>query len=186
MTCEEFRDFDVHNKKPIRVTYENGNGDKVVWVQDQSQLYEKIDGIIDKYQEINIKLTSRQLYYQLVGEDFIPNADKIYKRICTFATDLRYGGWIDWDALEDRGRQTSKHAEWNSINGVINAAIRLFRLPRWDGQVSWELDAIEPTELQTIAEESIIQYLDMPLYNQMLDEENAEKQALIEFGNNYK
>ena len=134
MTCERFRPFDVYGKKPLNITYKDGSGTKSVWSCNQEVLLEKVLETTKKYQEIDIKLTNRQLYYQLVAMDFIPNAIEIYKRICTFATDCRYGGFMDWDALEDRGRISSKPSEWDNISGIIKTAIRAYRLPRWQDQ----------------------------------------------------
>lgn len=81
-----------------------------------------------------ITLTNRQLYYRLVGKDFIPNYLKVYKRLCKFLTDLKYGGYIDWDAIEDRSRVPEIKAEWETVQDLIDSAVESYRLPRWSNQ----------------------------------------------------
>ena len=109
-------------------------GEYDYWLTDAETLTRQIEGIVDYYEEIGIKLTNRQLYYQLVGKDFIPNYMEIYKRICTFLTDLRYAGIIDWDSIEDKARVARQHVDFNGIPDLIDTAIYSYRLPRWQDQ----------------------------------------------------
>ena len=52
------------------------------------------------------------------------------------------------------------------------------------GEVSWELDAIDPTTLQQITEDGIRKYLDEEMYNAVLYQEREDAEILIEFGEN--
>lgn len=129
---EKFRTWNFRGDLKIR--YTDGSGNKNIWQKDQEELLNQIVEIVENYSEQNITLTNRQLYYQLVSRDIIPNADEIYKRICTFITDARYAGLIDWDAIEDRGRIPEKHSEWSNIKSLIESATYSYRLPRWKDQ----------------------------------------------------
>lgn len=286
------------------------------WITEAEILTGQITKVVYYYESIEIKLTNRQLYYQLVGKNLIPNYMEVYKRICTFLTDLRYAGIVDWKSIEDIARKPKKHSEWDDIQGLIDSATLQYRLPRWSdqdkyiemycekeaginvlktvadkyhihfgynkgyssasalydlaerishqisegkyaivlyfgdhdpsgldmvrditdritefltqgeyrtqplfeinpvsltmeqiesyspppnpakitdprakwyikkhGKVSWELDAIDALELRKIAEKSILEYLDLDKYNVWIDQENEEKQILIDFGN---
>ncbi len=95
---------------------------------------EKMDEIISEYQEQGLRLTARQLYYQFVSRALIPNKDKEYKKLTALLTDARYAGLVDWDAIEDRGREPSTPAEWDNLSELAEAALRSYRLPRWKGQ----------------------------------------------------
>jgi hypothetical protein len=132
MAREKFRDWNF--KDTLRIGYKDGSGIKQVWVKDQHELLEQIKGIVQEYLAQNITLTSRQLYYQLVAAGIIPNADEIYKRICAFLTDARYAGFVDWEAIEDRGRVPQKHAEWDNVSDLVKSAVYSYRLPRWQDQ----------------------------------------------------
>ena len=46
-------------------------------------------------------LTIRQVYYQLVSRDIIPNKQSEYGKISALVTDARRAGLIDWNAIED-------------------------------------------------------------------------------------
>jgi hypothetical protein len=129
---EKFRDWNF--RLDIRVKYTDGTGAQNLWTKNQQQLLEEIVGIVNQYAFQNITLTNRQLYYQLVSRDIIPNAEETYKRICTFLTDARYAGLIDWDAIEDRGRVPHKASEWDDIKSLIETAVYSYRLPRWQDQ----------------------------------------------------
>ena len=129
---EQFRQWNF--RKNIRIKYTDAAGQEGIWEKEQQVLLTEIIGIVENYIQQNFTLTNRQLYYQLVARGIIPNADKVYTRICTFITDARYAGLIDWEAIEDRGRTPSKHPEWDNISDLIKSAIHSYRLPRWEDQ----------------------------------------------------
>jgi len=129
---ERIRDWNPRGK--LRIKYKDDSGVEGVWESDQNVLLMQIIAIVKAYQAKGMKLTNRQLYYQLVAQAIIPNAEATYKRICTFLTDARYGGRIDWDCIEDRGRTPERHAEWDSVKSLISSAVYSYRLPRWSDQ----------------------------------------------------
>lgn len=49
-------------------------------------------------------LTLRQLYYQFVKANLIPNEEKQYKRLGRLITNAREAGLMDWNAIHDLGR----------------------------------------------------------------------------------
>ncbi len=59
---------------------------------------------------------------------------EVYKRICTFLTDLRYAGIVDWASIEDKSRVPKKSSEWQDISSLIRSAAISYRLPRWSDQ----------------------------------------------------
>lgn len=90
--------------------------------------------IVDEYATAGLKLTARQLYYQFVSRGYIENKVQSYKNLTSLLTDARYAGLIDWEAIEDRGRQPDTPSEWDSIQALVRTAVRSYRLPRWEGQ----------------------------------------------------
>lgn len=132
MSTEKFRDWNI--KGNLKIKYTNGSGNIQFWETNQQSLLQGILGIVSQYQHARISLTNRQLYYQLVASALIPNADEVYKRICKFLTDSRYAGFIDWAAIEDRGRVPAKHSDWENISSLIRSACYSYRLPRWSDQ----------------------------------------------------
>lgn len=80
------------------------------------------------------KLTARQVYYQFVSRDLIPNNARSYQNLTSMITDARYAGLLDWDAIEDRGREADVPSEWDSIDELIDTAVKQWRSPRWRDQ----------------------------------------------------
>lgn len=60
--------------------------------------------IITEMDEQGYTLTLRQLYYQFVARDLLPNNEREYKRLGRLVTRARESGVMDWYAIEDRGR----------------------------------------------------------------------------------
>lgn len=90
--------------------------------------------IIASYQAQDLRLTLRQLYYQLVTRNAIPNAEKSYKALSSLVSDARLGGFMDWDAIEDRVRQPWREPEFQGLSQLADAALKSYRLPRWRDQ----------------------------------------------------
>ena len=53
-----------------------------------------INQIIKDYQDDGYTLTLRQLYYQLVSRDLIPNQDSEYKKLGKLLVEGRMGGVV--------------------------------------------------------------------------------------------
>ena len=79
---------------------------------------DQINRIIDEYQEQGYALTLRQLYYQLVSRDMIPNKQNEYSKLSALVTDARRAGLIDWNAIEDRTRYLRG---WATMTGPAEA-----------------------------------------------------------------
>ena len=101
---------------------------------DSLEKVRKMVAIIEDFSRQGLRLTARQLYYQFVSKAFIPNEVKEYKKLTALLTDARYAGLVDWDAIEDRGRVPETPSDWKNLEGLVESALRAYRLPRWEGQ----------------------------------------------------
>ena len=90
--------------------------------------------IINKYQKMGYRMTLRQLYYQLVAAGMVENKTKEYDKLSRNLTNARMGGYVDWQAIEDRVRIPIMHAEFENIAELVEAACASYRLPRWRDQ----------------------------------------------------
>lgn len=104
------------------------------WRADKAEVIKSAVGIVEKYLRDGFTLTLRQLYYQLVGGDLIPNNDKVYKKLGSILDDCRFSGIIDWNAIEDRGRVPKIPYCNESIAQAVEDAVSQFRLDRQEGQ----------------------------------------------------
>ena len=92
------------------------------------------NAIIRDYAAQGFRLTLRQLYYQFVARDLIPNTQRSYKRLGNIISDARLAGLVDWDAIEDRTRNLESNPHWDDPAAIIAAAARSFRLDKWETQ----------------------------------------------------
>lgn len=117
-------------KGKIRLTLSN----KQKWEKDKATLCTEIINVIENYIMQGYRLSLRQLYYQLVAGDMIPNDDVVYKKLSGVLDDLRYSGRVDWDAIEDRGRVPFLPYWATDIAEAIDDTVNSFRLDRQEGQ----------------------------------------------------
>jgi hypothetical protein len=97
-------------------------------------IIDQANEICEDYAAQGYNLTLRQLYYQFVSRDLLPNTMQSYKRLGSIVNDARLAGLVDWDHLEDRTRNLSKLAMWDSPEDIIDAVAAQYRTRLWDGQ----------------------------------------------------
>jgi len=120
--------------------------------------------IIEEYQNEGFNLTVRQLYYQFVTRELIPNKQAEYDRLGAIINNARLAGLIDWDAIEDRTRQVRSRTHWESPIDIIAGARRSFHKDLWEGQL-WRLEVwIEKDALLGVIA-SICHRYDVPYFS---------------------
>lgn len=102
--------------------------------KSNSILLTTINDILEEYKNDGYVLTLRQLYYQLVSKDIIPNNDKEYAKLSNILKKGRMCGIVDWAAIEDRVRVPKIPYYVDDIDDAINDTIRQYRLDRMKGQ----------------------------------------------------
>lgn len=90
--------------------------------------------IVDEYAAQGFDLTLRQLYYQFVARDLLPNQQKEYKRLGGIVNDARLAGELDWDAIVDRTRGLRRNSTWESPAEIIDSCAKQFHVDLWRGQ----------------------------------------------------
>lgn len=93
------------------------------------------EAIVKEYQRQGYKLTLRQLYYQFVARDEIPNTVQSYKRLGDIINEARLLGLISWEAIEDRTRNLESLSTWRSPHEIVDACGRSYRMDLWDSQL---------------------------------------------------
>lgn len=93
-----------------------------------------VNNIIEEYLSQGYKLTLRQLYYQLVSRDVIPNNPREYAKLSILLREGRMGGIVDWEAIEDRVRVPDIPPSWDKPADIIQSAENSYAVPRMEGQ----------------------------------------------------
>lgn len=102
--------------------------------KDNIEQLNTINEICEDYREQGYRLTLRQLYYQLVSKDIIPNNQKEYTKISHILKQGRMGGIVDWDIIEDRLRIPFLPYWCNGVEGAIEDTISQYRVDRMSNQ----------------------------------------------------
>ena len=98
---------------------------------------ETINGIVEEYRRQSFILTLRQLYYQLVSRDVIPNDQKEYAKLSILLTKGRMAGIVDWAAIEDRGRTPKLPFAITGVTHALEVISDQYRINRQDGQENY-------------------------------------------------
>lgn len=125
---EKFENRTFNGK--IRVTLDPGK----VWIADKLNICSHIISIVNSYGKKGYNLSLRQLYYQLVARDIIPNHLKVYNKVGSLKDDLAYSGQLDWDLIEDRGRIPFNLYTVNDIKHALKDTLDQYMLDRQRGQ----------------------------------------------------
>jgi len=107
------------------------------YTHNSKELLASCVSIAESYMERGLKLTVRQLYYQLVARTIIGNSQRDYKRVVATLSAARYAGKFPMDWLEDRGRDALAGADYRafhvSVPAALNAAVEQVeeKVPLW-------------------------------------------------------
>lgn len=110
-------------------------------------LVRRANEIIEEYAAQGFDMTLRQVYYQLVSRDVIPNKQSEYKRLGDIISKARRAGLIDWDSIVDRTRFLRSLTHWTGPESILRAVAQQFRTDPWQNQgayveVWFEKDAL--------------------------------------------
>jgi len=95
---------------------------------------EQANAIIREYANAGYTLTLRQLFYQFVSRDLLPNTTKSYKNLGILLNNARMAGMVDWEAMEDRTRNLRTVSTWDSPADIVYACSTQFRIDLWADQ----------------------------------------------------
>lgn len=125
-------------------------------------LIDTMNTIVTEYVTQGFKLTVRQLYYQLVARDVVPNTIQSYKRVASILNDARLAGLVDWTIIEDRTREFVRRQRWESGADILEAASRSYHMDMWEDQIYRVFVIIEKEALVGVLE-PICNRLDVPV-----------------------
>lgn len=113
----------------MKIKYEN-----IKFYGAALKVIDQANAIIVEYEEQGYSLTLRQLYYQFVSRNLIPNTDKEYKRLGQIVSNGRRAGLISWNAIVDRTRFLRTKSSWANPQEIVDSCADSFRLDPWERQ----------------------------------------------------
>jgi hypothetical protein len=121
-------------------------------------LISEVNKIISEYQSQNYSLTLRQIYYQLVAQNIIPNKEESYDNLTNLIRDARLTGYIDWYSIEDRTRNLRGFTYWNSPSEFLREKAHDYRINPWEGQSNYVEVWVEKDALVDIVGQAASRY----------------------------
>lgn len=122
-----------------------------------------INGIIQEYTDQGFSLTLRQLYYQLVSRDIIPNNQKEYKKISDLVSDARRAGLVDWGAIVDRTRYLRQFIHYSEPGEAVRRAANGYSIDLMEDQKIYMEVWVEKDALVDVVGKACEQY-DIPYF----------------------
>ena len=109
------------------------------------QIIMDAETILEEYDRQRLTMTLRQLYYQFVSRDLLPekwtdpktgskNNIKSYNNIGAILNDARLAGMIDWELMKDETRGAVQWQTWDSPHQRIHAAAYVYNIDKWSNQ----------------------------------------------------
>jgi len=122
------------------------------------KLLTTITSILEDMASQGYSLSVRQLYYQLVTINAIPNNHKSYKVIKALVSDARLAGRIDWDMIVDRARNASRPRNWENPADAIRWVAGQFQIDKWIDQ---------PYHVEVMVEKQALEGVLEPVCNEL-------------------
>lgn len=103
-------------------------GEATRFTRKTQKLIEHVNGIVEQYSGMGMRLTLRQCFYQLVSRGIIPNKQDKYQRLSEIVGEGRLAGLIDWSAIEDRTRFIREVNHFENPQEILEAAAYSYRI----------------------------------------------------------
>jgi hypothetical protein len=132
MAKEKFIDRTFEGTINVACKYEDGT--VRYWNEDKRETIDRIIKIVELFSRKGYTLTLRQLHYQLVTRNWIVNHNSAYQKLSGLLDDCRYGGLIDWNAIEDRGRVPYLPYWVNDVEHALQDSLDQYRVDRQKDQ----------------------------------------------------
>jgi len=125
-------------------------------MQKQSlELLTQVQEIINSY---DFALTLRQIYYQLVAKQIIPNEQRYYKKLSRLCVAGRDEGILPEEGFADRLREVDKLSSWTDLNEFMQTVKRSYRKDKWQNQDNYLEIWTEKDALRSVLTEITYQY----------------------------
>lgn len=115
-----------------------------------SEMLGSVCAILDSYAAQGYDLSLRQLYYQLVSRNIVPNTERSYKNVGVLVSDARLAGIIDWDMIRDRGRECLSNPHWENPTEFITSVAPQYRFDLWADQDTYVEVMVEKQALEGV------------------------------------
>ena len=147
--------------------------------KESLELLTQVQEIIDNY---DFALTLRQIYYQLVAKQIIPNEQRYYKKLSRICVKGRDEGILPEEGFSDRLREIDKPSAWLNLNEFIQTVRKSYNKDKWQNQPKYLEIWTEKDALRSVLTEITYPY-DVSL---MVARGQLSRTAIYEASERYK
>jgi hypothetical protein len=104
---------------------------------DSLLMIDRVNTVYTEYQRQGYSLTLRQVYYQCVSRDWLPNTPEAYDRLTAIVGRGRVAGLIDWHTIVDRTRNLIVMPSWNSPDEIVLNGAASYTIDKWERQPNY-------------------------------------------------
>lgn len=154
----------------------------------QKKSLERLEQILKIINSYDFALTIRQIYYQLITRQIIPQpvdgkeAERVYKRLSNLCVNGRDEGILPEEGFADNLRKADKPSAWLDLNGFMETVKRSYNKDKWQNQPKYLEIWTEKDALRSVLTEITYQY-DVSL---MVARGQLSRTAIYEASNRYK
>jgi len=100
----------------------------IIFKKSRKNIADKFIEVVNDFEDY-WPLTIRQIFYQLVAKQVIPNKHSEYQKISKIGTILREHDLISWSAIQDKTRRTTAKRGRADVSGYIKSEFKCFLVP---------------------------------------------------------
>ena len=119
------------------------------------ELLVQVQDIINSY---DFALTLRQIYYQLVAKQIIPNEQRYYRKLSRLCVRGRDEGILPETGFADRLREIDKLSSWLNLDEFMQTVKRSYRKDKWINQPKYIEIWTEKDALRNVLTEITYKY----------------------------
>lgn len=118
--------------------------------EDTIETLKQAKEVIISYAEQGHDLTLRQLYYQLVSRNYIPNEEAAYNRLGRIVSRGRKAGMLPWDVITDKERSLRYLPNYEDPSEIVRQSAGRFYVDLWEDQVCRPEILVEKKALESV------------------------------------
>ena len=100
-------------------------------------IIDEVNSLLDDYTLGGFTPTLRQLFYRLVSKEphYLKNTKADYRNLGRHINEAKEGGYIDWDAVEDRTRYLRERPRYANLQDFVDSLIDGWHMDFWTKQL---------------------------------------------------
>ena len=105
-----------------------------------------------------VKMSTRQVYYQLVSSHGLENVEKSADKVQRLIVNMRRSGHIPSDRIVDRNQVRHQLAGWDGAEEIVSEAHKQYRRNIWSNQPTVVMVGLEKAALEGVFAEAVDAY----------------------------